>query len=58
MNSKDISDKFKEELDLLMNRPDIKAVMYGLAMYDKQYRGNVPKKDAKKLFPELFENED
>jgi hypothetical protein len=55
MNSKDICDKFKEEIKTLMDRPDIKAVMYGLATYDAQYRGNIPEQEARKLFPEMFE---
>ena len=55
MNSKEISERFQEEIKFLMDRPDIKAVMYGLALYDAQYRGNVPEKEARKMFPEMFE---
>lgn len=36
----------EDELDEIMNRPDVKAVMDALAAYDNRYIGNVPKEKA------------
>lgn len=33
---------------------DLKPILDGLAKYDSRYIGNVPEKEARKLFPEMF----
>jgi hypothetical protein len=44
-----------EEIKAIMNDPNMKAVLEALAKYDSRYIGNVPEKEARKLFPEMFE---
>lgn len=49
----ELKDEIIDFLDELFKNPMNKAVMDALAAYDAQYRGNVPKEEAEKMFPEL-----
>lgn len=48
----------KEEIDKIMNDPMTKLVMEALDKYDSRYIGNVSEKEARKLFPEMFKDDD
>lgn len=40
----------KKEIREIMDRPDVKFVMFALSRYDSRYIGNVPYKVARELF--------
>ncbi len=46
-----------KEIEDMMNEPHMKLVLDALAKYDSRYIGNVPEKEARKLFPEMFKHD-
>lgn len=51
--NKELADECLDTFDKMFEDPVMKIVMDALAAYDAQYRGNVPKEEAEKMFPEL-----